>query len=140
MDFFCTYYHIAWLFSYLSIYLFFFYFSFLKIYILLIMLLQLSHFLNLYSPPPGIPPPIIIPSPYFMSMGHTYKFFGFYISHTILNLPLSIFYLPFMILIPCTFSPILSPPTDNPPQNLYFCESVPVLVVCSVHFVLVLLG
>ena len=63
-----------------------------------------------------------------MSMDHTYKFFGFYISHTILNLPLSILYLPNML-------PQLLPfplPTDNPPYDLYFCESVPVLVVCLV--------
>ena len=46
-----------------------------------------------------------------MSMGHTYNFFGFSISHTILNLPLSILYLPFMLLIPCTFSPILRHPS-----------------------------
>ena len=39
-----------------------------------------------------------------MSMGHTYKLLGFYISYIILNLPLSIFYLPFMLLILCTFS------------------------------------
>ena len=45
-----------------------------------------------------------------MSMGRTYKFFGFSISYIILNLPLSIFYLPFMLLILCTFSPILPPP------------------------------
>ena len=38
-------------------------------------------------------------------MGHTYKFFGFYISYTILTLPLSIFYLPFMLHILCTFPP-----------------------------------
>ena len=39
-----------------------------------------------------------------MSMGHTYKFFGVYtISYTILTLPLSIFYLPFMLLTLCTF-------------------------------------
>ena len=31
-----------------------------------------------------------------MSMGHTYKFFDFYISYTILTLPLSIFHLSFM--------------------------------------------
>ena len=51
-----------------------------------------------------------------MSLGHTYKFFGFYISYTILTLPLSIFYLPFMLLILCTFPP-LSPsqsPIDDP--------------------------
>ena len=34
-----------------------------------------------------------------MSMGHTYKFFGFYISYTILTLPLSIFHLSFMLFI-----------------------------------------
>ena len=31
-------------------------------------------------------------------MGHTYKFFGFYISYTILTLPLSIFHLSSMLL------------------------------------------
>ena len=45
----------------------------------------------------------------FMPMGHTDKFFGFYISYTILTLPLSIFYLPFMLLILCTSPP--PPPT-----------------------------
>ena len=124
-----------------------------------------------------------------MSMCHTCKFFGFSISHTILNLPLSIFYLPFMLLIPSTFSRILpslqhplplssypwvvqsflaSPfpmlvltppclfwtyhlcflipapfpplsrfplPADNPPNDLYIYDSVPVLVVCFIRFV-----
>ena len=43
-----------------------------------------------------------------------------------------------MLLNPCTFSPILplplplSLPTDNPPCDLYFCDSDPVLVVCLV--------
>ena len=71
-----------------------------------------------------------------MSMGCTYKFFGFSISHTILNLPLSILYLPFMLLIPYTFPPfsLLPLPTDNPPGDLHFCDSVPVLVVCLVCF------
>ena len=41
---------------------------------------------------------------------YIYKFFSFYISYTILNLPLSIFYLPFMLLILCTFSPSLPLP------------------------------
>ena len=44
-------------------------------------------------------PPTIIPPPYVMSVGCTYKFFGFSISPTILNLPLCILYLPFMLLI-----------------------------------------
>ena len=106
--------------------------SFFK-YILLIMLLQLSHFLSPYSPPPCTPPPTRIPPLWFMSMGHTYKFFGFYISYTVLTLPLSIFHLPFMLLILCTFSPSHSP-VDNPPCDLHFCGSVPVLVVCLVCF------
>ena len=38
-----------------------------------------------------------------MSMGRTCKFFGFYISYTILTLPLSIFHLSFMLFILCTF-------------------------------------
>ena len=68
--------------------------------------------------------------------GRTYKFLGFSISYTILNLPLSIFYLPFMLLICCTFSPILllTLPADVPPCDLHFCDSVPVLVVCLVCF------
>ena len=72
------------------------------------MLLQLSyfpHFTPLHPAHllPHLPPPL-----QFMSMSHTYKFFGFYISYAILTLPLSIFYLPFMLLILCTFP--LSPP------------------------------
>ena len=67
-----------------------------------------------------------------MSMGQAWKFFGYSISYTILNLPLSILCLPIMLLIPCTFSPILSSPADNPPCDLYFCDSVPVPVVCLV--------
>ena len=90
-----------------------------------------------------IPPPLFpstlhtpfhlhCPPPQFMSIGRTYKFFGFYISYTILTLPLSILYLPFM-LIPCAF-----PPTDNPPCDLHFCNSVSVLVVCLVYFCFIL--
>ena len=41
-----------------------------------------------------------------MSMGRTYKFFGFSMSYTVLNLPLSVLYLQFVLLFPCTFSPI----------------------------------
>ena len=66
----------------------------------------------------------------------TCKFFGFSISHTILNIPLSIVYLPIILLIPCTFSLILPLhfPTGNAPCALHFCGSVPVLVVCLVFF------
>ena len=51
-----------------------------------------------------------IPPFQFMSMGCTNKFFGVYISYTILNLPLSMFYLPFMLFILCEFSPSLPLP------------------------------
>ena len=100
------------------------------------MLLQLSHFFS-----PLFPSTLNLPfPPAFPTLVHIYgctcKFFGFPISHTVLNLPLSILYLPFMLLISCTFSPILPIPlpADNPPCDLYFWESVPVLVICLVCF------
>ena len=93
-----------------------------------------------FSPPlfPSVcmpPHPSILP-PYFMSMGCTYKLFGSYISYITFNLLLSIFYLPFMLFIFCTFFPILPLPlpTDKPPCDLHFCDSVPVLVVSLVCF------
>ena len=63
-------------------------------YILLIMLLQLSHFFSPLSPSAMYPAPSSIHHPYFMSMGHIYEFFGFSISYTLLNLLLSSLYLP----------------------------------------------
>ena len=76
--------------------------------------------------------PLLVP----VQGSYIYKFFGFYISYTILNLPLSTFYLPFMLLILCIFSPSLltHSPADNPPCDLHFCDSVPILVVCLVCF------
>ena len=71
-----------------------------------------------------------------MCLGCTYKFSDVSISYTILNDPLSILYLLFMLRIPCTFprhSP-LTLPADNPPCDLHLCDSVPVLVVCLVGF------
>ena len=94
-------------------------------------------FSPLHSTPSCPPPPSHIPPLQFMSMGHTYKFFGFSISYTILTLPLSIFYLPFMLLILCTFPP-LSPshsPVDNPPCDLHFCGSIPILLFAWFVFV-----
>ena len=64
-----------------------------------------------------------------MSMGRTYKFFGFYISYTILTFPLSIFYLPFMLLVLCTF-PLSPPPT--PPLITLHVISISVLISCFV--------
>ena len=85
-------------------------------YILLIMLLQLSFFFffsSLYSHLPcnPLPPTSYYPLSSCPWVGHTYKFFGFSISYTILNFPLSILCLPIMLLIPCNFSPIPSSPT-----------------------------
>ena len=60
-----------------------------------------------HSTPSCPPPPSHMPPLWFMSMGHAYKFFGFYISYTILILPLYIFHLLFMLLILCPFPPSL---------------------------------
>ena len=86
-----------------------------KIYILLIMLLQLSHFFLPFTPlhPVSAPPPTIIPPPQFMSMGHSYKFFGFSISHTILNLPRLFCAYHLCFLFPVPFPPF-SPSPSSP--------------------------
>ena len=66
-------------------------------------------------------------------MDRTHIFFGFFISYTILNFPLSVLCLPIMLLIPCTFSPYHLPspfPADNPPNDLHIYDSVPVLLLC----------
>ena len=88
-------------------------------YILLIMLVHLSHFFLPFTPLCPVPslPPISLP-PYFMSMGRTYKFFGFSISHTILNLPfckylsISLFYAyQLSFLLPVPFPPFFLSPS-----------------------------
>ena len=91
-------------------------------------------FSPLYAPPSCTLPPTSIPSPLVHVRGCTYKFFGSSISYTIFILPLSIFYLPFILFIPCTFYPILPLPfpADNPPCDLHFYDSVPILVICLV--------
>ena len=100
-----------------NLYIFFLFFKC----ILLIMLLQFSHFFLPFLPIcPVLPFLPAFPPPQFMSMGRTYKFFGFSISCTILDLPLSILFLAILLLIPCTFPPIRPLPTDNPPCDLYF--------------------
>ena len=104
--------------------------KFCKIYFIVCTIIAVPFSSLLYSPLPCTP---LSPC---MSMGHTYKFFGFSITHTILNLPLSILYLPYMLFIPCTFSCIFLPPlpTDTPPCDLHFCQSVLVLAVRLVCF------
>ena len=87
-------------------------------------------FFTLYFPLPCTLPPTHILPLQFMSMDHTYKFFGFYISYTILNRPPppSIFYLPFMLLILSTF------PTPSPFPN----PSLITLHVISISVILFL--
>ena len=82
---------------------------------------------------PVLPLPPAVTLPYFISMDHAYKFFGFSISY-VLNIPLCILYLPIMVFNPCTFSPFspLPLPTDNPSNDLHTYDSVSVLVVCLV--------
>ena len=96
-------------------------------------------FSPLYPPPPSTPIPSSIPPALSSCPCHTRKFFGFSISYTILTLPLSILYLTITLLMPCTFSPI-PPSADNPPCDLHFFDSVPVLVVCLVYFCFCSLG
>ena len=111
------------------------YYNILK-YILLIMVLQLCQLFPLCPTPPGTPlPSSNPPPPQFTSMGRAYKFFGLTISYTFLNIPLSVLYLPIhtsysLHLFP--HSPSSPFPADNPPCDLHFCDSVPVLVVCLV--------
>ena len=99
------------------------------------MLLQLSHFFSPLSPSTCTIPPSSIPPPYFMSMGCTYKFFDFSNSSTIPNFPLSILYLPFILLkkwyaslyhlfhVPFLPFSLLPLPADIPPCDLHFRDS-----------------
>ena len=109
--------------------------SFLKKYILLIMLLQLSHF------PPSLPSTLHTPSlPHSPPLVHVHGSYilVLWLLHflTILTLPLSISTYHLCCLFSVPFPP-LSPthsPADNPPCDLHFCGSVSVLVVCLVGF------
>ena len=97
------------------------------------MLLQLSQLFPLCLPLPGSPPYLQQSTP---PLNSWVMQFGFSISYTIPNIPLSILYLPVMLLNPCTFSPILylCIPVDNPPNELHIYDSIPILVICLVCF------
>ena len=100
------------------------------------MLLQLFHFFPpLYSPLPCTPQPTRIPHPQCMCMGHTCVIWLLPFPMLFLTSP-CLLYQPFMLLTPCTFFPILPLPlhVDNPPCDLHFCDSVPVLVVSLICF------
>ena len=109
--------------------------DFLK-YILLIILLQLSHFPPFaplhpaHTLPPTFPPysscPWVI---HIRSLDSTFRIL-------VLTFPclFSTYHLCYLFSVPF---PPLSPshsPVDNPPCDLHFCGSVPVLVVCLVCF------
>ena len=109
-----------------------------KIY-LLIMLLQLSHFPPFTPLHPAHPlPPTFHPTfPAYSSCPWVIHISSLTCTFPVLFSPSpSIFYLPFMLLILCTFPPShpSHSPVDNPPCDLHFCGSVPVLVVCLVCF------
>ena len=113
-----------------------------KVYFIDYFITVVPFFCTLYSLPPFTLLPLAFPPTQFMSMGHTFKFFDFSISYTILNLPLSILYLPVTLFIPCTFPLfLLNPaPADTPPCVLHFCGSVPVLAVGFVFVFVFVLG
>ena len=109
--------------------------SFFK-YILLIMLLQLSHF-PLFTPlhpihplPPTFPPYSSCPQViHISSLASTFP---------ILFLPSpclsSTYHLCYLFSVPFPPLPPSHSPVDNPPCEIYFCGSVPVLFVCLVCF------
>ena len=110
---------------------------FLKKYVLLIMLLQLSHFFSpLYSPPPCMPLP---PSfPHLSSCPWVIYISSLASPFPILFLTSPVYFVP---TIYASYSLDLFPPfsllsllTDNPPCDLHFCSAVLVLVVCLVCF------
>ena len=106
---------------------------FLK-YILLITLLQLSHFFSFYSPPPcTLLAPAHPPScPWVIHISSLASPFP----TLFLTFPSLFCTYHLCFLFPAPFPPSspLSLPTDNPPCDLHFCGSVPVLAVCLVCF------
>ena len=113
-------------------------FYFLK-YILLSMLLQLSHFFpSLYSPTPCTPITPAFPHlnscPWVMHISSLASAFP----RLFLTSPCLFCTYHLCFLFPVPFPPFSSLPlrADNPPCDLHFCDSVPVLVV---YFILVFL-
>ena len=104
-------------------------------YILLIMLLQLTHFLPFISLHPTHPPTRIPP---FRTCPWVVHINSLASAFPILSLTspclFSTYHLCYLFSVPF---PPLSPshsPVDNPPCELHFCRSVPILVVCLVGF------
>ena len=110
--------------------------SFLK-YILLIMLLQLSHFILLFIPLCPIPPflssfPHLSSCPWVIHRSSLASPFPILFSTS--PCPFCTYYLCFLFSVPFLPFSLLPLPADNPPRDLYFCEYIPVLVVCLLCF------
>ena len=86
------------------------------------MLLQLSHFFLPFIP--SVIHPLPIGSPSLSSSPFPMLFLTSYLFRT--------YHLCFLFPVPFPPFSLLPLPADNPPCDLHFCESVPVLVVCLV--------
>ena len=107
-------------------------FSFFN-YILLIVLLQLSHFFSVYPLLPYTPLPSWIPlssCPWFIHVSSLASTFPI----VFLISPCLFCTYQLCFLFPVPFPPSYPHPfpANNPPCDLCFCESVPILVVCLV--------
>ena len=106
------------------------------------MLLQLSHFFSPSFPSTLHPLPPAFPT--LSSCPHIVCIYFLASLFPILFLTSPCLFCTYHLcfLFPGPFSPF-SPirlPTDNPPCDLHFCDSVPILVVSLVHFCFVFLG
>ena len=100
------------------------------------MLLQLSHFFpSIYSPLPCTPHSNSIPLLLSSWVGHVSSLASPFPT-LFLTCPclFSTYHLCFLFPVPFPPSSPLLLPTDNPPCELHFCDSVPVLVVCLLCF------
>ena len=103
-------------------------------YILLILLLQLSHFLHFIPLCPAHP--LSPTSPHLSSCPWVIYISSLASTFLILSLTSPCLFSTYHLcyLFPVPFPPSPAFPTDNPPCDLHFCDSVPVLVVCLVCF------
>ena len=101
------------------------------------MLLQLSYFFLPFIPlHPAPTPPTIIPPLQLMSMGCTSALTSLFLTPCLTS-PHVFYAYQLCFLFPVPFPSLILPlqlPTDNPPWDLHFCDSVPVLVVCLFCF------